>query len=179
MIKDRFPLLEKILAYFKTEGEVNSILAGYIAKVFSALADKYKLKLWKYLQTYKENLDALLKKSGEQSVVNMLTKLMENCYGDSTDTNFIAQKQIFIKALIEEIDETNVEGKCSIIMFLLHNNVEVPYFLTEEIVTLLYQLADKYPVSGLGLIKTLIESHNAEKTKGTNINESGKIKFEE
>ena len=175
-ISDKFPLLEKLLSIFKTENELNPLLAGYIDKVFSSLINKEKLKIWKYLQTYQENLDALIKRCADESVVNIMTKLMGASYGDSTNGTYIKQKQDMIKRLVEDPDETNIEGRFRILYELIQLNNEISYFFSDEIIDLLYQYASKNSSLGLKLISTLNDLYNTEKTKmASNVNESGKF----
>jgi len=164
-ITGKYPLLEKLLSVFRTEGELNPILAGYVSKVFCTLIDKYKLRLWKYFQTYQENLEALLKKADDQSVITMITRLMETIYGDSNDPEFINQKQSLIKKLIEDIDENTIEGRYNLLISFINGKVEITYFMSEEIVNLLYQLVEKNTTFGLKLIKALMEAYNSEKSK--------------
>ena len=151
-------------------------MAGYIDKVFSSLINKEKLKVWKYLQTYQENLDALIKRCADESVVNMMAKLMGASYGDSTNGIYIKQRQDMIKRLIEDPDETNIEGRFRILYELIQLNNEISYFVSDEVVDLLYQYASKNPSLGLKLIAAFNDLYNTEKTRmASNVNESGKF----
>lgn len=138
---------------------------GYVSKVFCSLVEKYRLRLWKYLQTYQENLEALLKRAEEQSVETMVTRLVESTYGECTDGEFVGQKQSLIRKLVEEADENSAEGRCTLLTSLINAKVEIGYFMSEEVVNLLYQLADKNTALGLKLIKSLMESYNSDKSK--------------
>eukprot|EP00826_Nyctotherus_ovalis_P010579 TRINITY_DN12782_c0_g2_i1.p1 TRINITY_DN12782_c0_g2~~TRINITY_DN12782_c0_g2_i1.p1 ORF type:complete len:211 (-),score=16.86 TRINITY_DN12782_c0_g2_i1:662-1294(-) len=95
----------------------------------------------------------------------MVTRLMESTYGDYTDGEFVGQKQSLIRKLIEEVDENVVEGRCTLLTSLINAKVEIGYFMSEEVVNLLYQLADKNIALGLKLIRSLIEAYNSDRPK--------------
>ena len=155
IVIEKFPLLEKLLSFFKTENEVNPVLAGYIKDVLTKLIIKNKLTIWKYFQTYNENLDTLIKKCNNQSVSEILIELMNGKYGDSSNPNYIKEKENLIKRLIEDQDESNIEGRWVTLNSLAANNIEIPYFKTEEIISLIYQFTTKNPDLGLTLFKSM------------------------
>ena len=166
-IKDKFPLLEKLLSLFKAEGDLNPLLSGYVVKVLTALIDKNKQKLWRYLDTYSDHMNTLFTRCADQSVVNLIVRLLESVYGESVSKIYLNLKRKLIKRLIEDEEESNLEGRYSVMNAIIHTNLEIPYFMSDEIVNLLFKYTERNPSLGLALLKCLNEMHNTEREKIT------------
>ena len=97
-----YKILEKLLSFIKVDTEVNSVLAGYFEKVVQALLNSRKTKMLNYLLNSKEHMQNLLKHCYNQSIADLLGRILK-AEEDITKDELFEKKQSFIEAIISSI----------------------------------------------------------------------------
>ena len=160
--KGKFPLFEKLLSFVdvKTEVELNPVLAGYVVKLFGCLLEKRRLDIWRYFHTYSEHIKNLISHCDNQSIAEMIVKLLENGETPPADPLIKEQKRELVKELVQSRNKRTFEGRWETIYSVITAKLDLDYFLSAEIVHSIYETA--YSDSdcrsvGLKVLRALLE----------------------
>jgi len=160
--KGKYPLLEKLLSLFEIEKaeNMNPVLAGYVSKVFLTIIDKRKVDLWHYFGNHKNHIDNFIRHCGNPSVTEVLQKMLDNLNQENADEIITKLKQDTIKLIAENLISTRCsEGAFEALYVLVKNRIELQYFLSNEITSLIFQSIpkqEKFIHNAVKLLKVLI-----------------------
>jgi hypothetical protein len=159
---EKFPLLEALLSLLNTKGELNNVLAGYVAKIFGSLAERRRSELWNYFQENSIHFQNLIRHSYNVSIAEALSKMLNNYFGETNEPLFLSQRKEMIKTIVTDTHQNNLEGRYEVINTLINSGVEVAFILTEEIIKPIYESTCASPANikpGLRLLKAIAKTH--------------------
>eukprot|EP00826_Nyctotherus_ovalis_P042000 TRINITY_DN4281_c0_g3_i1.p1 TRINITY_DN4281_c0_g3~~TRINITY_DN4281_c0_g3_i1.p1 ORF type:complete len:509 (+),score=88.34 TRINITY_DN4281_c0_g3_i1:144-1670(+) len=97
----KYAIFEKLLSFIQPATELNPVLAGYFENVLQALINTKKNDTLSYLFNNEEHTKNLLKHSYNQSISNLLGKMLK--LEDTANDEFLDKKQDFIETIVSSI----------------------------------------------------------------------------
>lgn len=142
----RCELLEKLLSFLSSQEELNSVLAGYFAKVVQVVIANRKLDFLHYLFFHKEHIHNIVRCCYNKSIAEVLYKLISNedkfTTGIASD-KFIVEKEEILDKLIENVSGKNDEmiaNSSAVLASLVDSRQYVEYFLSAKTSARLFQI---------------------------------------
>ncbi len=144
----RYWLLEKLLSLLSAKGEVNSVLAGYFAKVIQAIMEKRRQDFLEYIFKYEEHMDGIIKHSYNKSIAEVLSRIVSNedrfNSGSSAD-EFGMEKVKVLAKMVGKMSPANspddITNNCYILCTLADSRQQLKYFLSEPVLTQMFTFA--------------------------------------
>ena len=153
--KSRYGLLEKLLSLLAGERELNSVLAGYFAKVLQVLLEKRKLEVLGYLFNYREHITNLLRRSKNKSVAEVLHKILSNEDKFLTGllgTEYLPEKAAVIDELLVRMklphEPETIANNAAVLCSLVETRQHLDYLMSESVLKRVFELVlSRHPPS--------------------------------
>ena len=177
--KPRFVLMEKLLSFLRPSTEVNAVLAGYFAKVLLCFLEKRKLDFLTYIFDFPEHVDNFIKHSYSKSISEIISKILSNedkFLVDMTGDEFIPERHAILQKMIRKMEPSNsieeITNNCFILCTLLDTKQQLGFFLKEEVLKSIFDIAlSPHPMSLRAGLTFFITLNRLRSTPGPGINE--------
>jgi hypothetical protein len=145
--KCRYQLLDKLLSLLAGEKELNSVLAGYFAKVMQVLVEKRKLETLAYLFKYNEHIKNLLRRCNNKSIAEIVNKLLSNedkFLTGLNGTEYAPQKKAMLEVMIANMtsnDGVLTANFAAVLTNLIETRQHLEHLLTEPLLPRIFEVA--------------------------------------
>lgn len=144
----RYWLLDKLLSLLNTKGQVNTVLAGYFAKVVQMLLERRRQDFLDYIFRYSEFVENFIRHSYNKSVAEVLSRIISNDDRFSVplgNDEFVTEKLKILSKLIDKMGPDNssddITNSGYIIYALVDTRQHLKFFTSEPVLTTIFKFA--------------------------------------
>jgi hypothetical protein len=167
----RYPLMERLMSLLWRPGEMNSVLAGYFAKLVLVLMEKYKEEFQRYIFSHRYHMDNFIRQSKNTSIAELIYKLLsdEDKFITGLDgKEFGPEKLTVIDQLLDCLQpghpDDMIANCCNILCRLVDRKLYLDRLISESTLEKLFVLAQTFhPASMTAALKLLITFNRLKK----------------